>query len=115
MTAPATRVRRRAPRRRLLIRVDPERIQLDLIRDTLRLSEPATWLRRAEDIEWAAPRPGDFTGRANDAGLELRRQRCQLKALNCRRHAWLLKDPEPGTPIPDELLGGNWAPDWGIA
>jgi len=98
-----TRVRPRPPGRRLPIQVDADRMQLDVIRDTLHRAQAATWLRRADDWEWAAPRPDDYTGRATPEDLAERAHRCHAKAAACRAHAIVVSHPAT-EPLPSGLV-----------
>lgn len=61
-----------------------------IVQDCMTTASAAGWRRRAETFEQAAPRPGDFPGRASPAELEERRRRCLATAAAARRHAALL-------------------------
>jgi len=96
------------------MQVDPDRMQLDVIRDTLNRAQAATWLRRADDWEWAAPRPDDYTGRATPATLADRAHRCRAKAAACRAHATLLSHSVM-EPLPIWVLDAVESPQSGRA
>lgn len=64
---------------------------------------PAVWERRAEAWEAARPRPDDFNGRATRAELVDRDERCKRIAEACRRHAQILREPEP-MPLAAEVV-----------
>ena len=95
---------RPARSRRLSLAVTPElqeRMQLESALDAVRRARAETWLRRAEQWEWAAPRPGDFVGRATEADIEARAARCHQLATACRAHAAILEGAHrPGEPLP---------------
>ena len=77
--------------------VDLDHFRARVLQDALTEGLAATWTRRAAMFEWAAPRPGDFTGRATAEELTAARVRCLTTAAACRRHAALILDgrPEP--------------------
>lgn len=45
------------------LREHAEQIRIRILADSFREAKAATWEARAELLEWARPRPGDFTGR----------------------------------------------------
>lgn len=47
--------------------------------------------RRAAEWEWVAPKPGDFTGRATEADLAARTERCRATAAAFRAKATVLR------------------------
>lgn len=61
-----------------------------IVQDILTEATARHWERRAAVIEWAAPKPGDFNGRATRAELNARSQRCREAAAACREHAQIL-------------------------
>lgn len=68
------------------------RVLLDALADAL----AATWHRRAAVFEAAAPRPGDFPGRATADELAEAGRRCRATASACRHRAQVaLLDDEP--------------------
>ena len=77
------------------------RLAARVLTDALAEGTDAYWLRRAEVFELAAPRPGDFNGRATRAELVERAERCRSTAAACRARASL---EEHGQPIPADLL-----------
>lgn len=75
----------------------PEHVEhgrVRVLQDALADATAATWRRRAEMFRWAAPRPGDFTGRATRAELSERWQRCMKLAEACEHRATLGLDAE---------------------
>ncbi|WP_144009630.1 hypothetical protein [Enemella evansiae] len=60
--------------------------------DTYQQATAAWWERRAEAFDWAAPRPGDFTGRATPEQVARRADHCREAARLCRAHAELLRE-----------------------
>lgn len=60
--------------------------------DTYQQATGLWWERRAEMFDWAAPRPGDFTGKATEQDVSERAARCREAARLCRRHADLLRE-----------------------
>jgi len=69
-------------------RLPPERrlalVQAAVVRQAFLEASEMFWRRRAEQLEAAAPRPGDFTGRATDADLDEQTRRCLDAAIACR-------------------------------
>lgn len=63
-----------------------------LIEEAIADALPYVWERRAEQLEQARPRPGDFNGRATAVELAERDQRLAEQAEGCRRHATLLRN-----------------------
>ncbi len=61
------------------------------------------WERRAVTMEDARPRPGDFVGKATPSELAERFQRLTNAALQCRRHAQLLRTDGLPPHIHDEI------------
>ncbi len=60
-----------------------------VLQDAFADASAAQWLRRAEQLEAARPRPGDFTGRATPAELAERSRRLTAAAEACRARAQL--------------------------
>lgn len=75
--------------------VDLEHFRARLLQDALTEATAAYWLRRAHQFIEAAPRPGDFHGRASRAQLAEAHRRCVGIALACRRRAQLITDGRP--------------------
>lgn len=69
-----------------------EQLRLRALVDAWLSASEAYWLRRADAIEAAAPRGGDFTGRATVADLDRAAVRCAEAARLCRAHARLLRE-----------------------
>lgn len=63
-----------------------------VIADALNEASARYWTRRAEALEDAAPRPGEFHGKATREELSSAWRRCHADAERCRRHAELLRD-----------------------
>lgn len=68
-----------------------------VVSDALAEATASYWERRARTFEEAAPRPGDYPGRATPDDLSAARQRCLGAAAACRARASL---EAPGAPIP---------------
>lgn len=94
-------------------RITPERrmtlIQADAVRQAFLEASTIYWRRRAEQLEAAAPRPGDFTGHATERELDNQTRRCLDSAIACRNRAagadgWV-----------DQVLGGAAADLQGAA
>ena len=66
--------------------------RIRVLQDALISADVQYWLRRAQAFEDAAPRPGEYHGRATREQLSMAYQRCMLAARNCRRHAQLLRE-----------------------
>jgi len=88
---------------------EPERLahfRCRVLADALSEATRDYWRRRAEAFEDAAPRPGDFPGRATPEELRAARRRCLDAAAACRARASL---EGPSLPVPAlvvaELLG----------
>jgi hypothetical protein len=75
---------------RILERVDAAQLGRRLVQDSLNEAAACTWWRRAEVLEWARPRPGDFRGNATPAELAARDRRLAAQAQACRNKAELL-------------------------
>lgn len=58
-----------------------------VVQDALADATAIYWCRRAAAFEDAAPRPGDFTGRASREQLDAARERCLGAAAACRARA----------------------------
>lgn len=77
---------------RLLARVDvAEAVRVRVAEEALSDALACTWRRRAELLEWARPRPGDFTGSASPAQLAERDRRLAAQAEASRAKATLLE------------------------
>lgn len=68
-----------------------------VLADALAEATSAFWERRAAAFMEAAPRPGDYPGRATPAALAAASQRCLETAQACRGRASL---EGPGLPVP---------------
>lgn len=96
--------------------IDLDRVRhfrLRVLSDALAEATSAYWLHRAEQFEAAAPRPGDFTGRATAADLDALGRRCRARAEACRQRALVESTATP--PIPPIILAelaGEGALTW---
>lgn len=61
--------------------------------------------RRARVLEWAAPRPGDFVGRATPQQLAAQSARCRETATAFRNKAAVLRRYGPPDFVVDEVAG----------
>lgn len=71
------------------------------VQESITAALPCMWDRRAEDLENARPRPGDFHGQATREDLAERFARLTEQAAACREHAELLR--RYPTPIGEDL------------
>lgn len=71
-----------------------ENAQLRIFRDIWQEAQSGYWERRADLLEFALPRPGDFTGAATSEEMEARRRRLQASIEACRNHARILRGGE---------------------
>lgn len=75
----------------------------DILADAMAEGMARFWERRAATMEDARPRPGDFVGKATPSELAERFQRLTSTALQCRRHAQLLRTDGLPPHIHDEI------------
>jgi len=76
---------------RILARVDTsEPIRRRVVQEALNDALACTWRRRADLLEWARPRPGEYAGQATAAELAARDRRLAAQAQACRNKATLL-------------------------
>jgi hypothetical protein len=73
-----------------------ERMALCLLNVRGDENDPEYWRQKARDFLWAAPRAGDFHGRAATDELVEQWQRCQQLATLCNFHADLLEESGAG-------------------
>lgn len=73
--------------------LSPHEFSACVVADAMYESEGAYWLRRAAALEWARPRPGDFTGRATAEEIRERDRRLAEQAAACRARAELHRGP----------------------
>lgn len=71
------------------------------VQEAITTALPCSWDKRAEDLENARPRPGDFNGLATVAELAARDAQLREQAAACREHAQLLR--RYPTPIGEDL------------
>lgn len=96
MTTNTTSMEVRQQLRKLLAQIDmDEALRRRSVQSAISYALAGQFRCRAEVFEWAAPQPGDFTGRATPAELAEATQRCRATAVACRRRAELL-DREAG-------------------
>lgn len=74
-----------------------------LLQSALTEATAMTYARRAAVFDWAAPRPGDFTGRATREELREATERCQEAAQACRRHASLLRAERASEDVSEDV------------
>lgn len=79
------------------------RLGLRMVQDELQRATAAYWEARAEVLDDARPRPGEFTGNATVAELEALDAAARADAQRCRRHAALLSSIAYGTDLLDEI------------
>lgn len=84
-----------------------------IFQDALTEATASFWERRAKVFEWAAPRVGDYMGRASLAELTESLRRCNCDAARCRVHAHLLRGGGATDPQIAEyvtlILGSRWS------
>lgn len=72
---------------------DPVSLHLaGVLREAMLAGLPCSWSRRAETLDAARPRPGDFNGRATVEELAERDQRLAEQAEACRSKARFLQE-----------------------
>ena len=78
---------------RLVPAVDAQlsRYAVRMLEDAITEAMPWHWMRRAEDLDNARPRPGDYRGQATSEDLADRYARLTEQAAACREHAELLR------------------------
>lgn len=67
------------------------RYAVRMLEDAITEAMPWHWIRRAEDLDHARPRPGDWHGQATREDLAERYARLTEQAEACREHAELLR------------------------
>ncbi|MHA6524357.1 hypothetical protein [Tessaracoccus sp. G1721] len=77
------------------------RYAVRMLEDAITEAMPWHWTRRAEGLDNARPRPGDFHGQATREDLADRYARLTEQAEACREHAELLRRYPP--PIGEDL------------
>jgi hypothetical protein len=75
-----------------MIDIDVDHFRARLIQDCLTEATASYWIHRAHQFQQAAPKPGEFHGRATRAQLVEAHRRCNAIALACRRRAQLIMD-----------------------
>ena len=80
---------------------DLSRYAVRMLEDAITEAMPWHWTRRAEQLESARPRPGDYRGQAAAEDLDERHERLTEQAVACREHAELLR--RYPTPIGQDL------------
>lgn len=101
----------RATLRRLIAQLDiDEQLRKRAAQQAILQAEAWHWSKRAEEFHAAAPRPGDYNGRATPEMLAAAAERCHATALACRRKAAFL-EWEAGAELIDPA--GEVASDYG--
>lgn len=73
--------------------IDPvNQFTVRVLQETMLAAMPWSWLRRAETLDGARPRPDDFNGKATADQLVERDARLAAQAEQCRVHAQFLTD-----------------------
>jgi hypothetical protein len=85
-----------------MINIDLDHFRARVLQDALTEATAQYWLRRAEQLEAAAPKPDDYRGLASDEQLTNAWVQCITAAAACRRHAELIRGDFP-EPISDEV------------
>jgi hypothetical protein len=97
----ATLTGNRATLRRLVAQIDiDEQLRKRAVQQAILQAEAWFWCWRAEQFHAAAPRKGDYHGRATREDLLDAWERCHTTALACRRKAAFL-EWEAGGPLID--------------
>lgn len=83
-----------------------EHFRARVLQDALAEATSRHWRRRAEQLEWAMARPGDYTGQATQADRHARAVRLAAQAQACRARAAvaLVQDEEHATPAPARIM-----------
>ncbi len=82
----ATLTDNRATLRRIIAQLDiDEQLRKRAAQQAILQAEAWHWSKRAEEFHAAAPRPGDYNGRATPEMLAAAAERCRATALACRR------------------------------
>ncbi len=89
--------------RQALAELDLERVLFRLIQDCIAAALPAQWERRAQVLDDARPKPGDWTGNASNSELAELDERNARLAAQCRLHAALLR----GDDVLDDRFAGD--------
>jgi len=77
---------------RILARIDlDEPIRRRAVQESVSNALACTWRRKADLLEWARPRPGEYAGQATAAELAERDQLLAAQAKACRNKAILLE------------------------
>jgi hypothetical protein len=84
--------------------LDVDHFRLRVVQDVLNEASALYWKRRADALERALPRHGDFHGQATPDDLEERRRALRDEILACRRHANLLASGKLASPVADEQI-----------
>jgi hypothetical protein len=87
-----------------MISIDLDHFRARVLQGALTEATAQYWIRRAKLFEAAAPRKGDFHGKATADQLMAARARCNATARACRFHAQLILDA-----IPEEISPEVWA------
>jgi hypothetical protein len=81
----------RAEVAKLVGRIDvDERMRVRAVQESVNNARACTWTRRAELLEFALSREGDFRGQATDEQIAERDRRLAAQVAACRHRAELL-------------------------
>lgn len=83
------------------VEAELSRYTVRMLEDAITEAMPWHWIRRAEDLENARPRVGDFHGQATREDLAERYARLAEQADACRLHSTFLR--QYPTPIGEDL------------
>ena len=86
-----------------MMALDLDHFRARILQDALTEATAAYWLRRADQLEAAAPQRSDYRGNASPEQLTDAWVRCMTTAAACRRHAELITQGQPEE-ISDEIL-----------
>jgi hypothetical protein len=101
----ATLTEKRVRLRELITQIDiDEQLRKRATQQAILAAEAWHWAKRAEEFHAAAPRKGDYPGRATRAELREAYDRCMATALACRRKAAFL-EWKAGAPPVDPATG----------
>ena len=85
-----------------MISIDIDHFRARVLQDALTEATAQYWVHRAEQLEDAAPKLGEFHGHATRDELNQRWLDCMGAAQACRRHAELITGEHP-EPISEEV------------
>lgn len=86
------------------MRIDLSNFTRRLVQDAFSEGIPATWERRAQALENALSRPGDFVGLATPEEIAERDARLRTAAAACRHRALLYEKGDDISPDVEAVL-----------